>query len=225
MRTGRPIPPLTITGEERETLERWARRPTTGQAVAQRARLILSCAAGRTNTRVARDLHLTKQTVGKWRTRFLGKRLDGLLDEPRPGGPAYHQRCGCRAGADAHVGSEAGRRYALEYPVHGPGLRAEPEHGQSHLARLRAPAASRRDVQAVEGPAPFAVKSESLTGLPSTPFSAKSGAFCPTSRALAPAASATLTSAAATTVRSSGDVRIGPPLVRRCGAVSGHESG
>jgi transposase len=87
MRTGRPIPPLTITAEERETLERWARRPTTGQAVAQRARLILSCAAGRTNTRIAHDLHLTKQTVGKWRTRFLEKRLDGLLDEPRPGAP------------------------------------------------------------------------------------------------------------------------------------------
>jgi len=87
MRIGRPIPPLTITDEERETLERWARRPTTGQAVAQRARLILSCAAGRTNTRVAHDLHLTKQTVGKWRTRFLGNRLDGLLDEPRPGAP------------------------------------------------------------------------------------------------------------------------------------------
>lgn len=87
MRTGRPIPPLTITGEERETLERWARRPTTGQAVAQRARLILSAAAGRPNTRVARDLRLTKQTVGKWRTRFLAKRLDGLLDEPRPGAP------------------------------------------------------------------------------------------------------------------------------------------
>ena len=87
MRTGRPIPPLTITGEERETLERWARRPTTAQAVAQRARLILSCAAGQPNTRVAHDLHLTKQTVGKWRMRFLAKRLDGLLDEPRPGAP------------------------------------------------------------------------------------------------------------------------------------------
>ena len=87
MRPGRPIPPLTITNEERETLERWARRPTTGQAVAQRARLILSCAAGQPNTRVAHDLHLTKQTVGKWRTRFLAKRLDGLLDEPRPGAP------------------------------------------------------------------------------------------------------------------------------------------
>jgi DNA-binding XRE family transcriptional regulator len=87
MRTGRPIPPLTITDEERATLERWARRPTTAQAVAQRARLILRCAAGTTNTRVARDLHLTKQTVGKWRARFLAKRLDGLLDEPRPGAP------------------------------------------------------------------------------------------------------------------------------------------
>ena len=87
MRTGRPIPPWTITNEERETLERWARRPTTGQAVAQRARLILGCATGRTNTRVAYDLRVTKQTVGKWRTRFLAKRLDGLLDEPRPGAP------------------------------------------------------------------------------------------------------------------------------------------
>jgi transposase len=87
MRTGRPIPPLTITDEERETLERWARRPTTGQAVAQRARLILNCAAGRTNTRVAHDLRVTKQTVGKWRTRFLAQRLDGLLDEARPGAP------------------------------------------------------------------------------------------------------------------------------------------
>ena len=87
MRIGRPIPPVTITTEERETLERWTRRPTTGQAVAQRARLILGCATGRTNTRVAHDLRVTKQTVGKWRTRFLAKRLDGLLDEPRPGAP------------------------------------------------------------------------------------------------------------------------------------------
>ena len=46
MRTGRPIPPLTLTADERETLERWARRPKTAQAVAQRARLILGCAAG-----------------------------------------------------------------------------------------------------------------------------------------------------------------------------------
>jgi transposase len=87
MRTGRPIPPLTLTSAEREALERWARRPRTAQAVAQRARLILGCATGKTNTVVARELRLTKQTVGKWRARFLRRRLDGLLDEPRPGAP------------------------------------------------------------------------------------------------------------------------------------------
>jgi transposase len=81
------MPPVTISDDERDTLERWARRPTTGQALAQRARLILGCAAGKTNTRVAHALRLTKQTVGKWRTRFLAQRLDGLLDEPRPGAP------------------------------------------------------------------------------------------------------------------------------------------
>src|SRR4029450_9657939 len=61
---------------------------------------------------------------------------------------------------------------------------------------------------------PFAVNSDSLTGLPSTPFSAKSGAFCPTPRALAPPASAALTRGAATAPRNSRHVRIGPLLVR-----------
>ena len=87
MRTGRPIPPLTISTDERETLERWTRRASTAQGLAQRARVILGCAAGKSNTRVAEELQLTKQTVGKWRTRFLTRRLDGLLDEPRPGAP------------------------------------------------------------------------------------------------------------------------------------------
>jgi transposase len=87
MQRGRPIPPITLSTEERELLERWARRPKTAQATALRARLILGCAAGKTNTVVARELRVTKQTVGKGRSRFLAKRLDGLLDEPRPGAP------------------------------------------------------------------------------------------------------------------------------------------
>jgi transposase len=81
------MPPLTVTPEERETLERWARRPKTAQALAQRARLVLTCAAGRPNTAVAAALRVSQPTVGKWRRRFLAKRLDGLLDEPRPGAP------------------------------------------------------------------------------------------------------------------------------------------
>jgi transposase len=83
----RAKPPLVLTGEERETLERWARRPTTAQALAQRARIVLSCAAGALNQAVAREVGVTRLTVGRWRLRFVTKRLDGLLDEPRPGAP------------------------------------------------------------------------------------------------------------------------------------------
>jgi transposase len=87
MRRGRQLAPLRVTPTERESLERWTRRPKTAQALAQRARIILESATGKTNTEVARRLRITKQMVGKWRARFLQKRLDGLLDEPRPGTP------------------------------------------------------------------------------------------------------------------------------------------
>jgi hypothetical protein len=59
MRTGRPIAALSLTVEERETLERWARRPKSAQALAQRSRIILECAAVKPNTVVARKLGLT----------------------------------------------------------------------------------------------------------------------------------------------------------------------
>jgi transposase len=78
---------LTVAPSERATLVEWARRPKTAQALAQRARIVLACATGDTNTAVADALGVTKQTVGKWRARFLERRLDGLLDEPRPGAP------------------------------------------------------------------------------------------------------------------------------------------
>ena len=87
MRLGRPIPPLSLSEEEKETLEQWVRRPKTAQALAQRARIVLRCAEGKTNTDVAAGLNLSKPTVGKWRSRFLERRLDGLLDEPRSGAP------------------------------------------------------------------------------------------------------------------------------------------
>jgi transposase len=87
MRTGRPIPPLSVTEEQRSTLESWARRPKTAQALALRAKIILACAEGKPNGMVARQTHVRQQTVGKWRSRFLNRGLDGLLDEPRPGTP------------------------------------------------------------------------------------------------------------------------------------------
>lgn len=87
MPTGRPLAPLTLTDEERETLQRWVRRPKTAQALARRARIVLACASGSSNGDVAAAFHVTRQMVGKWRTRFVVNRLDGLLDEPRPGAP------------------------------------------------------------------------------------------------------------------------------------------
>jgi transposase len=86
-RLGRPLPALRLTDDERETLERWARRPKTAQALAQWARVVLGAATGQTNTAVAQHLGVKLETVGKWRARCLTKRLDGLLDEPRPGAP------------------------------------------------------------------------------------------------------------------------------------------
>ena len=68
---GRPVPPLILEDEERQTLEQWARRPKTAQALALRARIILGCADGQTNTAVASRLRVSKPTVGKWRSRFL----------------------------------------------------------------------------------------------------------------------------------------------------------
>lgn len=87
MAGGRPKAALVVTDAERETLEQWARRPKTAQALAQRARIVLACATGIPNTIVANRIGVTMQTVGKWRARFVSRRLDGLLDEPRPGAP------------------------------------------------------------------------------------------------------------------------------------------
>jgi transposase len=87
MAGGRPKAALVVTDAERETLVQWARRPKTAQALAQRARIVLGCATGAPNTAVARRIGVTMQTVGKWRARFVVRRLDGLLDEPRPGAP------------------------------------------------------------------------------------------------------------------------------------------
>ena len=87
MRIGRPLTPLTLTSDERTALEQWTRRRTTAQALALRARIILRAATGQSNTVTARELRVTKATVGKWRGRFVRDGLQGLLDEPRPGVP------------------------------------------------------------------------------------------------------------------------------------------
>ena len=87
MLKGRPLTPVTISGEDRAQLVAWSRRPKTVQALAMRARMILLAAEGRSNTVIAGQLRTRQHTVGKWRRRYLESGLDGLLDEPRPGTP------------------------------------------------------------------------------------------------------------------------------------------
>src|SRR5258706_5026990 len=87
MAIGRPTKPLNVTAEEKEKLAMLARRPKSAQAIAMRSRIVLACAEGLSNGAVAKKLHITGATVCKWRERFRGSRLEGLLDEPRPGTP------------------------------------------------------------------------------------------------------------------------------------------
>ena len=79
--------PIELTEDERRALEAWTRRRTSAAALSQRARIVLACAGGESNTEIGRRLGVHRNTVGLWRRRFLAHRLDGLLDEPRPGQP------------------------------------------------------------------------------------------------------------------------------------------
>jgi transposase len=84
---GRPKATLVLTEQERDELLVLARRRKTAQAVALRARIVLTCADGLENIAVAERLGVTKQTVSKWRGRFVRFRREGLLDAPRTGAP------------------------------------------------------------------------------------------------------------------------------------------
>ena len=83
MQTGRPIPALSLSEAERETLQSWARRPKSAQALALRARIVLRCGEGVTNTEVARQVGVRKATVGKWRQRFVERRMGCWMNRDR----------------------------------------------------------------------------------------------------------------------------------------------
>jgi transposase len=87
MSRGPKLKQISLSVQENNQLVDWTRRSSTAQALAMRARIVLAAAAGLPSAEVARRIRVTPQTVWKWRNRFLERRLDGLLDEPRPGAP------------------------------------------------------------------------------------------------------------------------------------------
>src|SRR5579859_127653 len=84
---GRPNAALVLSAEERTILEQWSRRGRTAQSLALRSKIVLGCAEGKIYDEVASQLGTTRQTVCKWRGRFIAGRLEGLEDEYRPGAP------------------------------------------------------------------------------------------------------------------------------------------
>ena len=151
-RTGRPVAEVVLTDDERETLVRWSRRAKSSQALALRSRIVLGCAEGKANKQVAAELGVWPQTVGKWRRRFVERRLDGLVDEPRPGAPRkitdeqVEQVVVAtleRTPADATHWSRASMAAQSGLPF----------HGRADLEGVRAQTAPGRDVQAVHRPA------------------------------------------------------------------------
>ena len=79
--------PIVLTDEEHDQLTGWTRQGTTEQRLAQRARIVLAGAAGKTTKEIASQMRLRQATVSKWRTRFRKERLAGLVDSPRSGKP------------------------------------------------------------------------------------------------------------------------------------------
>ena len=83
-----PVAPVVkLTEDERSQLLAWSRRSTSANGLATRSRIVLAAAGGMSNTAIADKLDIHISSARKWRTRFVAQRLEGLLDEPRPGRP------------------------------------------------------------------------------------------------------------------------------------------
>jgi putative transposase len=87
MTLGRPLTPIVLTPDVRSELEAMTRCRSLPHSLVRRAKIVVMSADGLDNKGIAEKLGLSRDTVGKWRSRFLRQGLAGLYDEPRPGGP------------------------------------------------------------------------------------------------------------------------------------------
>ena len=152
-RRGRPTVEINLSAEERATLERWARRHSSSQALALRSKIVLACAAGgATQAEIAAELGCNPVTVSKWRNRFSEGRLDGLVDAPRPGA--------ARTIGDDVIEAvvvetlESAPPDATHWSTRSTGgqARDQPHHGARDLAGLRAQALARGLLQGLARP-------------------------------------------------------------------------
>ncbi|MCX5691301.1 MAG: IS630 family transposase [Planctomycetota bacterium] len=82
----RVAPVITLTDQDRKTLEAWARGRSTPARLVQRAKIVLLAADGQENMEIAGEVGTDRQTVGRWRVRFAREGVDGIIkDRPRGG--------------------------------------------------------------------------------------------------------------------------------------------
>ena len=84
---------ITVTDEQRVTLQRWARGRSTPVRLMQRAQIVLRAAEGQRNQEIATAMGVQPSTVGRWRRRFAESGLAGIeKDSPRRGRKPTQQR-------------------------------------------------------------------------------------------------------------------------------------
>ncbi|EQD68637.1 hypothetical protein B2A_00346, partial [mine drainage metagenome] len=131
----RSAPQIVLNESERAVLESWTADPVASASRAQRARIILLCASGKTNQQVARDLGVHPETVIRWRRRFLGLRLEGIrgtAPRPHPRSPRLPREEGEDPSNDPPC-SPSGRR-TLVHSIAGPGAEGQPHAGPPRMA-------------------------------------------------------------------------------------------
>ena len=148
--TGRPTAPLVLSSDEREYLTRQVRRHRVARSMSERCRIILRCGDGLPSKAVAAELGVHEHTVGKWRRRFLKDRVEGLLDEMRPGRPRTIDDDQIAAVIERTPALDADRRNTLIDPLHGWSHRIFTHDDPQDLDGVRPAAASLGDLQAFE---------------------------------------------------------------------------
>ena len=119
-RTGRPKAELLLTAEERETLVRWSRRAKSSQALALRCRIVLACAEGvAEQAGRCRSWACIRRRSASGGAGLFARRLDGLVDEDRPGRPPSITRGSGGGGGGGDAGGDAAERHALVADIDG----------------------------------------------------------------------------------------------------------